>query len=264
MTTKEASEIIDIWFRSLEDKSPINLCFLTQPLSRAIVGRIETLEKAYHRVIVYRFLIRNRIHPLVLFVVVTSGLGYLSARMYKRSTRLVLTLVGVVYPLCRSWKCIRQRVKDEEEICKWLTYWMAFGCFQVLDHWIESDLRLLSKRKYNLYKLFILYWLQNPHSNGASLLYQHVLLKPQRKEKEEQDTIIQQQQDENSYKYLDGYIPYLPPPTGSDNNSYISTSEEDDEDEETNDLIEDSNHSTIIPQEKEPYNLLLNHSEAAW
>ncbi|KAG1448296.1 hypothetical protein G6F46_011249 [Rhizopus delemar] len=264
MTTKEASEIIDIWFRSLEDKSPINLCFLTQPLSKAIVGRIETLEKAYHRVIVYRFLIRSRIHPLVLFVVVTSGLGYLSARMYKRSTRLVLILVGAVYPLCRSWKCIRQRVKDEEEICKWLTYWMAFGCFQVLDHWIESDLRLLSKRKYNLYKLFILYWLQNPHSNGASLLYQHVLLKPQKEEKEEQDTIIQQQQEDNSYKYLDGYIPYLPPPTGSDNNSYISTSEDDDEDEEANDLIEDSNHSTIIPQEKEPYNLLLNHNEAAW
>ncbi|KAG1461258.1 hypothetical protein G6F56_005766 [Rhizopus delemar] len=110
----KASELVQSWFRSLEDKSPINLCLMTQPLSESIVGRLNTLEKLYGRFILYRFLNR-KIHPVLLLVVVSSGLTYLGARVYRQSTKLVLTLVGVIYPLCRSWKLIRQQDKEEDQ-----------------------------------------------------------------------------------------------------------------------------------------------------
>ncbi|CAO3678285.1 unnamed protein product [Rhizopus stolonifer] len=195
---------------------------MTQPLSESIVGRLNTLEEIYGRFILYRFLNR-KIHPVLLLMVISSGLTYLGARVYRQSTKLVLTLVGVIYPLCRSWKLIQQQDKEEDQVNGWLTYWMAFGSFQVLDHWIESDM-LCSKRKYNLFKLFILYWLQNPHSNGASLLYKHILLKPQKETT--QDNI----------NYSDHHIP-------SDHSSTSSSSSE-----EEDNLLQDN---TIIPQEKE-------------
>ena len=46
----------------------------------------------------------------------------------------------------------------------------------VLDAWAKP----LTQKwpNYNLYKLVILYWAQNPYSNGAAVLCQHVLQKP--------------------------------------------------------------------------------------
>ena len=126
---EEASSIIDRWFRAIEDQSPINLCFMTRPISRSMLGRIETLEGIYNRNIIYRFLIR-KIHPVIVFLSLTTSLSYLATRLYRRSTRLVLTLVGVLYPIQRSWNLIRQREGTTEELNSWLTYWMIYGSFQ--------------------------------------------------------------------------------------------------------------------------------------
>lgn len=54
---------------------------------------------------------------------------------------------------------------------------------------------------YNLYKLIILYWAQNPYSNGAAVLCRHVLQKPiyEDDEKEESD----KRQHHHDYDYDD-------------------------------------------------------------
>ncbi|RCH93989.1 hypothetical protein CU097_014109, partial [Rhizopus azygosporus] len=70
---EEASSIIDRWFHAIEDQSPINLCFMTRPISRSMLDRIETLERIYNRTIIYRFLIR-KIHPVIVFFSLTTSL----------------------------------------------------------------------------------------------------------------------------------------------------------------------------------------------
>lgn len=70
---------------------------------------------------------------------------------------------------------------------------------------MNLNLFLFSEKKYNLYKLFILYWAQSPHSNGAELLYRHVLQKPPQTEKEEEKH--KEETISTGYSYMDGYNP---------------------------------------------------------
>lgn len=89
----------------------------------------------------------------------------------------------------------------------------------VLDHWMASDLFMFSRKKYNIYKLLILYWAQSPHSKGALLLYRHVIQKPIMKsldqeqeeedieDKEEHISVEKEQQRVESYRIIDGYSP---------------------------------------------------------
>lgn len=88
---------------------------------------------------------------------------------------------------------------------------------------MASDLFMFSRRKYNLYKLLILYWAQSPHSKGALLLYRHVIQKPtvkaldqEKKEEDDQEQYIPIEKEHyvvKSYRILDGYNP--PNLTGS-------------------------------------------------
>lgn len=68
---------------------------------------------------------------------------------------------------------------------------------------MKLDIMSVSKRKYNLYKLFILYWAQSPHSKGAQFVYRHVLQKPQSPEQ----AVLKETVKESAYSYLDGYQP---------------------------------------------------------
>lgn len=96
----------------------------------------------------------------------------------------------------------------------------------VLDHWMNSDLFMFSRKKYNLYKLLVLYWAQNPHSRGAYLLYKYVIQKPVEEEEEpEEETrpaYIEQEKKE-SYRLIDGYTP---PNIQNQSNSSVSSDDD--------------------------------------
>ncbi|KAG2228406.1 hypothetical protein INT48_001414 [Thamnidium elegans] len=170
-------QLLEALLKTLSDSSPINISFITHPIDTALVTRIKALEQIY-----------------------TNSIGYGVQRTYSRSTQLFIHLVGVLYPAWQSWQLIKNKKQDDtNELKSWLTYWMIFGSFQVLDHWMKLDFVSLSKKKYNLYKLFILYWAQSPHSKGADLLYRHVLQKPTNDENDDQEIV--------GYSYLDGYSP---------------------------------------------------------
>lgn len=110
------------------------------------------------------------------------------------------------------------------------------------------DLITFSRKKYNLFKLFILYWAQNPHSDGANILYRHVIQKPpvikqvEKKEElhiKEKEKKEEEEEEEHTiaigYSYLDGYNP---PNLLPSNNS----SDDDDSVRDTSNL-----HTTTIP-----------------
>ncbi|KAI8081053.1 TB2/DP1, HVA22 family-domain-containing protein [Thamnidium elegans] len=211
-------QLLEALLKTLSDSSPINISFITHPIDTALVTRIKALEQIYTKSTIYSFLIKRGIYPIVLFTLVTSSIGYGVQRTYSRSTQLFIHLVGVLYPAWQSWQLIKNKKQDDtNELKSWLTYWMIFGSFQVLDHWMKLDFVSLSKKKYNLYKLFILYWAQSPHSKGADLLYRHVLQKPTNDENvannnnnnKEEITKEYNEDDQEivGYSYLDGYSP---------------------------------------------------------
>jgi hypothetical protein len=128
----ETWKLIDTWITSVNNAAPINIAFLTEPVSKAITQRIHTLESVYQRFSVYRFLINKGVYPVIMFSSVSGALAYAGHRSYQKWTPLVLHLVGVVYPTYCCWRLVKakQSVDQEEQLKSWLTYWMIFGSFQ--------------------------------------------------------------------------------------------------------------------------------------
>ncbi|KAI9274709.1 TB2/DP1, HVA22 family-domain-containing protein [Phascolomyces articulosus] len=175
------SSAIERLLDALNRQSPINLEFITRPFNKAFNGRVYSLELIYAKSRLFRFLVRKGVNPILLFVSLTAGMAGALRRFYKESSQLALNLLGVVYPAWQCWQLVKEQhthdnIQREREYKSWLTYWMIYGTFQVLDNWTYDILSLFPN--YNMYKLAILYWLQNPHSNGASLLCHQVIQKP--------------------------------------------------------------------------------------
>ncbi|KAI8584375.1 hypothetical protein K450DRAFT_219546 [Umbelopsis ramanniana AG] len=160
---------------NLEKMAPINLMFITRPIDDMTVTRIKQLESFYACSRFTRFLLRKGVHPIGLFTVSTAALALVVRRLYRRSSYLMINTLGVAYPTWRCLKLIRQaEAKSPEEanideLKSWLTYWLLYGSLQVLDNW-GSLLKDLMPY-YNIYKIAILYWAQNPQSKGATTLY---------------------------------------------------------------------------------------------
>ncbi|KAK4510743.1 V-type proton ATPase subunit G [Mucor velutinosus] len=286
----KTSKIIEKCIATIDANAPINISFITQPISKACVDRIKSLEKIYSQSKIYQFLIRKGVYPTLLFSAVSGGVGYGAYRTYHRSTRLALNLLGVVYPTYCCWHLVKSQLHgQEEQLRSWLTYWMIFGSFQVLDHWMASDLFMFSRKKYNLYKLLILYWAQSPHSKGALLLYRHVIQKPilksldqeqeeeeDKEEKESHLSIEKEQQRIDSYRIIDGYSPpnLMTSCEGqndgnnsvSSHGSSSSSNSSDDESERLKYHQQQERQSlSSLSNEKEAFPpLLMNTAEAAW
>ncbi|KAI8992273.1 hypothetical protein BDB01DRAFT_847664 [Pilobolus umbonatus] len=260
---EETSQIIEDFIHSIDQSAPINLSFITQPISKAITDRIRSIETLYDRFLPYRFLKEKGIHPVILFLSFSGTLSLGMRRIYSKHTHIVITSVGVFYPAQRCWKIIKDinetnQLHQLQEMKSWLTYWLLFGSIQVLDTWMEKDLIPFNRDKYNLYKLLLLYWAQSPHSNGASLLYRYVLQKPANPSQPELIQPMPMDMHKKEYRYLDGYTPP---------NLLLGQSREisSDDDDSVGSLGNTITASTLLSQEKEPsYPLLMNPSEAAW
>lgn len=123
-------ELLEILLKSIQETSPINIQFITQPISDILTSRIQTLETLYGKSRLYKFLLQKGIYPIVLFTALTGSLIYGIQRAYSKSTRLVLNLLGVIYPTWRCWRLLKQVDSNTNELKSWLTYWLIFGSFQ--------------------------------------------------------------------------------------------------------------------------------------
>lgn len=100
---------------------------------------------------------------LVAFIMVFSGvLDY-----------LVCNLIGTVYPAYLSFKAIESKEGDDDK--QWLTYWVVFAIYSVVDDF--SGVLLFWLPFYYPIKLAVLIWLVWPKTRGALVVYER-LIKP--------------------------------------------------------------------------------------
>ncbi|CAG10310.1 unnamed protein product [Tetraodon nigroviridis] len=85
---------------------------------------------------------------------------------------LLCNIIGFAYPAYLSIKAIESNVKEDDT--QWLTYWVVYGLFSVLEAF--SDIFLSWFPFYYVSKCVFLIWCMAPVSwNGSKILYTRVI-----------------------------------------------------------------------------------------
>jgi receptor expression-enhancing protein 5/6 len=79
-------------------------------------------------------------------------------------------LVGFVYPVYASIIAIETKEKGDDT--QWLTYWVIYAFFGLLEHF--TDVILYWVPFYFSFKLALLIWMMLPGQNGATWIYSQV------------------------------------------------------------------------------------------
>ena len=87
---------------------------------------------------------------------------------------ILTTIITVVYPAIQSIKALETKESDDDDKT-WLTYWVVFGIFTLLDEFGGIVLHLIPF--YFYVKLAFFVWLMAPQTRGAETFYR-TLLKP--------------------------------------------------------------------------------------
>lgn len=85
----------------------------------------------------------------------------------------ITNVVGILLPAYWSIKAIESEEADDDK--QWLTYWVIFGMFSIIDLFSGFVLRFIPF--YFFLKLAFLIFCMMPNTRGATLIYDHVLIK---------------------------------------------------------------------------------------
>ena len=85
----------------------------------------------------------------------------------------ITTILGVAYPAFMSFNALETEGTDDDT--QWLTYWVCFGCFNIIDQF--AGIILQFNPFYYFLKLGALVYLFHPKSMGASNVY-HTFIEP--------------------------------------------------------------------------------------
>jgi len=88
--------------------------------------------------------------------------------------KTVSDLVGFLYPVFATIKSIE--AKNSEDVYYWVTYWVVYSLFNVIEDFVDALLHWWLPLFYPLKMAFFI-WLYLPQTNGAKLAYKHVVLK---------------------------------------------------------------------------------------
>ncbi len=84
----------------------------------------------------------------------------------------ITCLLGVAYPCFMSFLALESDGADDDK--QWLTYWVVFGLFNILDQFAGFILTFIPF--YFFIKLCFLVWLFHPASQGATVIYNNYIL----------------------------------------------------------------------------------------
>ena len=79
----------------------------------------------------------------------------------------IVTMLGVVYPAFASFVALESADKEDDK--QWLTYWVCFGAFQIVDCFGGIILSFIPF--YFFLKLGFLLYLSHPKTMGATWVY---------------------------------------------------------------------------------------------
>ena len=91
----------------------------------------------------------------ILFVVFGVGASY------------VTCLLGVAYPVFMTFLALESDTEGDDK--QWLTYWVVFGCCNILDQYASIILHFIPF--YFFIKMSFLIWLYHPSTMGATTIY---------------------------------------------------------------------------------------------
>ena len=84
---------------------------------------------------------------------------------------IITTLIGVVYPAFASFIALETEEKEDDK--QWLTYWVCFGFFQIIDCFGGIILQFIPF--YFFLKVAFMVWLFHPKTMGALWLYNNYM-----------------------------------------------------------------------------------------
>ena len=93
---------------------------------------------------------------------------------------LIFGIVAVAYPAFMSFLALESEGTDDDK--QWLTYWVIFGLFNIIDQWSGFILTLIPF--YFVIKLVFLVLLMHPSVNGATHCYNWWILPTMQKYEE--------------------------------------------------------------------------------
>lgn len=91
-----------------------------------------------------------------------------------RAAQFVCNLIGFAYPAYKSLVALETSNKEDDS--KWLTYWVVFAAFSVIEFF--SDILLSWFPLYWLAKVAFLLWCSADIPNGGSLIIYNRLIRP--------------------------------------------------------------------------------------
>ncbi|KAI1719681.1 TB2/DP1, HVA22 family domain-containing protein [Ditylenchus destructor] len=103
-----------------------------------------------------------------------NQIGYVGAALlalylgFGQFAQVVCNLIGFAYPTYCSVKAIRS--EDKQDDTRWLMYWTVFAFFTLVDNWL-----VLIVPFYWLFKTPFLAYLASPNTDGAKILYNHIV-----------------------------------------------------------------------------------------
>ena len=84
----------------------------------------------------------------------------------------ITVALGVAYPAYMSFLALE--TEETEDDTQWLTYWVCFGLFNIIDQWIGFILHFIPF--YFVIKLCFLVYLFHPSTMGATTVYNAYIL----------------------------------------------------------------------------------------